>query len=416
MRLRRKLDGRTGSLNAIAALVRRTAEALGVRRARRARSWTRASSSEAASARRSGRTLAAAAENRRAPRVRASDVAANAPRWPAIRSEAAALPGCIPDERGRAARRIVPDQGFQDVASGARRTARRRAPADRRPARGRQGGGGRGAHAGAARARRRRSLRALRGRQEPPRRARLRRPDRPHAATCSAARPMRPGCSTSSTGASTTSSSTRPRTPASPQWGILRALTEDFTPATGRSERVAHPVRGGRSQAVDLLLPGRGAGGVRAGAPRASAKRSGTCESRRPATLAFHERTLQLSFRSAPDVLRAVDAVFFLRTHFRGLSVRRPGHDRARERPRRSRRAWWRSGRSRSRPPAPEPDAWDKPLDEPDAASPAVRLARANRADRRGAGRPDGDEDGRSDAARRRADPGAQRATPSSRR
>ena len=47
------------------------------------------------------------------------------------------------------------------------------------------------------------------------------------------------------------------------QWGILAALTAEFFAGAGAAQREPHRLCGRRREAVDLLLPGRGAGEVR---------------------------------------------------------------------------------------------------------------------------------------------------------
>ena len=99
------------------------------------------------------------------------------------------------------------------------------------------------------------------------------------------------------------------------QWEILRLMTEDFTAGAGaRGTRGPDPVRGGRSQAVDLLLPGRraAANSKRAAGSGSSGRATRSCASRRC--------PLTLSFRSANAVLTAVDATFGIAAHFKGLS------------------------------------------------------------------------------------------------
>ncbi len=53
------------------------------------------------------------------------------------------------------------------------------------------------------------------------------------------------------------------------QWEVVAALAEEFFAGEGRQRNSAHPVRGRRREAVDLLLPGGCAGLVLADAPHA---------------------------------------------------------------------------------------------------------------------------------------------------
>ncbi len=94
-------------------------------------------------------------------------------------------------------------------------------------------------------------------------------------------------------------------------------------------------------------------------------------------------RSCTLSFRSAPDVLQAVDKVFDVAANFRGLSFDDPArsavvgttHTSARQGAPGLVEIW-----EPEKPVVePDPDAWAKPLDEPDAGAPAVRLADAHR-------------------------------------
>lgn len=92
-------------------------------------------------------------------------------------------------------------------------------------------------------------------------------------------------------------------------------------------------------------------------------------------TLAYHPVTLTLSFRSAPTVLGAVDAVFAQPEAAAGLTFA-PG-----ERPPPHQSAWpglpgrvevWDLIRPAARP---DPDAWALPVDEPEATAPSVATA-----------------------------------------
>ncbi len=90
------------------------------------------------------------------------------------------------------------------------------------------------------------------------------------------------------------------------QWRILERLTGDFAVGAGRAAGTRTFFRGGRREAVDLFVPGRGAGHVPCDAARIRTQ----IHRRRRATFA-HVRLTQ-SFRSAPGVLSAIDRVFAL--------------------------------------------------------------------------------------------------------
>ena len=73
-------------------------------------------------------------------------------------------------------------------------------------------------------------------------------------------RPTRPGCSTSSTAASSISWSTKRRTPRARNGRSCVKLARGIPVRRRRARRGAHVLRGRRREAVDLLVPGRGAG------------------------------------------------------------------------------------------------------------------------------------------------------------
>ena len=96
------------------------------------------------------------------------------------------------------------------------------------------------------------------------------------------------------------------------QWEILRLITEDFTAGTARARSRSDALRGRRSQAVDLQLPGRRAARVRERAGGFWRKRSArSCASRTCASLSRSAPAggAQRGRRDLPD-----------RAHFRGLS------------------------------------------------------------------------------------------------
>ena len=135
--------------------------------------------------------------------------------------------------------------------------------------------------------------------------ARFRRPDREARRRCSTTRRRAPGCATSSMPASPTSSSTRARTPTREQWEVVERAGRRVLRRRQRRRPAAHAVRGGRPEAVDLLVPGRRPGAVR------------RC---RPAVMRSAPRAVQLAVRAGaaalpasarcPTSSKAVDMVF----------------------------------------------------------------------------------------------------------
>ena len=99
------------------------------------------------------------------------------------------------------------------------------------------------------------------------------------------------------------------------QWAILGKLAEEFSAADGaRAEpAAAHGLRRRRREAVDLRLPGRGAERLRRAAAAAQASAIAAAGQR------FESVSLNTSFRSTPDIMQAVDAVFAVQEHARGL-------------------------------------------------------------------------------------------------
>ena len=230
--------------------------------------------------------------------------------------------------------------------------------------------------------------------------------DRPHRRPAVAARPTRPGCSTSWTRASTTSSSTRPRTPASRNGSILRALAEDSSRA--RAAASAHRARCSRwaiPSSRSISFQGADSGGLRAGAPPFRAAYPAPREAG-DGRCASTTRSCTLSFRSAQDVLEAVDAVFAAGRTTGACPSATPSRPRTQS-ARSGAPASSRSGRSRSRR--------RRPTSTPGTSrSTSPTPARLPCGSRRASPRPiarwaaDGDENGHRIRPGRRADPGAQ--------
>ncbi len=153
------------------------------------------------------------------------------------------------------------------------------------------------------------------------------------------------------------------------QWAILRKLAEEFTAGEGAHAR--------RRTLFAVGDPKQSIYGFQGAAPHEFEANGRYFRERTAgAGLAFEDVQLTVSFRSAPEVLSAVDAVFALPHHARGLTLgdaaATPVHESARPSFPGVVEVWptiWKDK-------APDADAWSLPLDEPDAAEPAVRLAR----------------------------------------
>lgn len=154
------------------------------------------------------------------------------------------------------------------------------------------------------------------------------------------------------------------------QWEILRLITADFTAGLG-----AGSDRGRTLFAVGD--PKQSIYSFQGAAPQEfEVSRRRWAKAVGEAELAFEDVRLDLSFRSCKAVLSAVDAVFRLPEHFRGLSfedsVVGTAHVSARPEAPGLVELW-----PVERPvDEAEPDAWTLPVDEPDRASPPVTVAR----------------------------------------
>lgn len=153
------------------------------------------------------------------------------------------------------------------------------------------------------------------------------------------------------------------------QWIILRKLVEEFTAGEGLVRR--------RRTLFAVGDPKQSIYGFQGAAPHEFEANGRYFRERTTAAgMSFEDVQLTVSFRSAPEVLSAVDAVFALPHHAKGLTLgddgATPVHESARPSFPGLVEVWPTIWKDR----LPEPDAWSLPLDEPDASEPAVRLAR----------------------------------------
>ena len=125
--------------------------------------------------------------------------------------------------------------------------------------------------------------------------------------------------------------------------GRSRALAEEFFAGEGARERKPHRLRRGRRQAIDLQLPARRSRRI-PGHARGISRRA----SRRPQAK-WDVVELEISFRSTPAVLDAVDAVFARAWPRDGVSL--DGADIRHGPSARARPGWSNSGRRSSREP-----------------------------------------------------------------
>ena len=153
------------------------------------------------------------------------------------------------------------------------------------------------------------------------------------------------------------------------QWEILRRITADFASGFG-----ARPLLRTRFAVGD---PKQSIYSFQGAEPREFAATHGDWrKAAAEAELAFEDVKLELSFRSARGVLRAVDAVFAVPDHFQGLSFEDGAtgtvHTSARGEAPGSVELW------PVEVPAEEtePDAWAAPVDAPEASAPGIVVAR----------------------------------------
>ncbi len=154
------------------------------------------------------------------------------------------------------------------------------------------------------------------------------------------------------------------------QWRILRLLTQDFTAGAGRPSRAPRTL-------FAVGDPKQSIYSFQGADPRwfEDSRRHWMGRSR-DAELRFEDVRLDLSFRSAPTILQAVDATFGVAAHYRGLSFDDSAvgtrHQSARPRAPGHVEIWPTATRG---PKGAEPDAWVAPVDLPDSKAPAVVVA-----------------------------------------
>ncbi|HEY5794036.1 MAG TPA: double-strand break repair helicase AddA [Bosea sp. (in: a-proteobacteria)] len=155
------------------------------------------------------------------------------------------------------------------------------------------------------------------------------------------------------------------------QWAILRKLAEEFSAGEGGREDGLKPrtvfVVGDEKQSIY---------GFQGAAPAAFNEQKRQLGQRiAQADQRFEPISLNTSFRSAPDIMQAVDAVFALPEHARGLvfdgSDRPETHDTVRRGAAGSVDLWPLCANDTAEPP----DAWTTPVDAPERRSGTAKLA-----------------------------------------
>jgi ATP-dependent helicase/nuclease subunit A len=152
------------------------------------------------------------------------------------------------------------------------------------------------------------------------------------------------------------------------QWAILRKLAEEFTSGGDlRAKPRTIFVVGDEKQSIY---------GFQGAAPSAFGEERRALGQRiRAAERDFEAISLNTSFRSAPDIMQAVDAVFALPEHARGLvfdgAARPEIHDTVRRNAPGTVDIWPLAANDTGEPP----DAWTTPVDAPERRSGTVKLA-----------------------------------------
>ncbi|ALA17217.1 MULTISPECIES: double-strand break repair helicase AddA [unclassified Chelatococcus] len=152
------------------------------------------------------------------------------------------------------------------------------------------------------------------------------------------------------------------------QWAILKRLTEELFAGDGAVAKTRTLFAVGD--------PKQSIYGFQGAAPQEFEGSGRYFQTRaRQADLLFEPVELTVSFRSAPAVLSAVDAVFAVETHYRGLSFADVAVGTAHESARPDAPGLvevWETERPADRE---EPEAWVLPLDELAESAPAIRVA-----------------------------------------
>ncbi|PTM39947.1 double-strand break repair helicase AddA [Bosea sp. 124] len=155
------------------------------------------------------------------------------------------------------------------------------------------------------------------------------------------------------------------------QWAILRKLAEEFSAGAGGRDESPKPrtvfVVGDEKQSIY---------GFQGAAPAAFNEQRRQLGRRiTEAEQRFASISLNTSFRSAPDIMQAVDAVFALPEHARGLvfdgSERPETHDTVRRAAAGCVDLWPLCANDTAEPP----DAWTTPVDAPERRSGTAKLA-----------------------------------------
>jgi ATP-dependent helicase/nuclease subunit A len=154
-------------------------------------------------------------------------------------------------------------------------------------------------------------------------------------------------------------------------WRILSHLVEEFSAGEGMRNPHADP-----RTVFAVGDPKQSIYSFQGAAPHEFERSGQRFKQRLSTTSTFEQVELRLSFRSAPAVLKAVDAVFSVPENTRGLSVEIPPlppvHESARPSAYGVVEVW-----PLLRPdPKATPDPWEFPVDEPESGSPPVRNAK----------------------------------------
>lgn len=154
------------------------------------------------------------------------------------------------------------------------------------------------------------------------------------------------------------------------QWAILRSLADEFTAIEGG-------LRGPKPRTIFVVGDEKQSiYGFQGAAPKSFGEERRRLGQRIvEASLKFEAVSLNTSFRSAPDIMQAVDAVFALPEHARGLvfdGTQRPEtHDTVRHGDPGTVDLWPVAANDQSEPP----DAWTTPIDAPERRGGTVKLA-----------------------------------------